>query len=113
MAQTLREEREIPGFNGRYTVNNKGHIKDLKKHQYVTRFFIKNEAHVSLRLPNTKFVITPTYRHKTVARLVLDAFNPIEKSRQYSVVYKDGNRHKAEIDNLEWKKWKKDYSSLP
>jgi len=89
--------KEINGFSD-YMVSSYGRIKSLKfgkerilklgknKYGYLQFILYKN---------NKKYT-------KTIHRLVLETFNPIENMDKLEGNHKDGNKENNRLDNLEW-----------
>jgi len=97
--------KEIPGYDGRYFINEKGEVWSTFKYLVLTQHLdsSKNYLQSLLMVPGRKTGI-PRSMHKLVAITWLgDPPGEIGSKRgQYCVNHKDGNKLNNHIDNLEW-----------
>lgn len=89
--------KEIKGFEGRYTISNKGIVRSLLTgkimKQGITRF---GYARINLRYPNSR-----KFKSFLVHRLVAGNFLP-NPNNYKEVNHIDCNRLNNNLDNLEW-----------
>jgi hypothetical protein len=93
------ESRIIPGYEGRYTVNRAAVVWDTKRNRALAQF------------ANRKTGIYVVYLRKdgrqcghTVARLVLQAFDPVDNDLSFYADWIDEDRANNAFENLRWKR---------
>jgi hypothetical protein len=99
----LQEERRIiPGYNGMYEIDRAGVV-------YATFPFKGQPAGRKLktRIDRAGYVHTALSKnkrsqHRTIHRLVMLAWQPVENSHELDVNHIDGNKQNNHLSNLEW-----------
>lgn len=84
-------------MDGRTYVNSRGVIRTCKPH-IVGVSKKKNTGYLEVRL----IIDKNKYIYRTIHRLVLSTFNPIENMSAMEVNHKDENKNNNRLDNLEW-----------
>ena len=84
-------------MDGRTYINSRGIIKMCKPH-IVGVSKKKNTGYLEARLIINK----DKYIYRSVHRLVLSTFNPVENMNIMEVNHKDENKNNNLLDNLEW-----------
>lgn len=97
--------KEIPGYAGKYFINEQGQVWSLFKARILTQHLDGQKRYFQslMMVPGRKTGI-PRYIHKLVASVWLDP-PPGEigaKRGQYCLNHKDGNKLNNHVDNLEW-----------
>ena len=90
--------KDIIGFD-KYQVSSWGRVKSYKR--------CKSGKILKNTINNRGYSLVPLYKNgkkylKSVHRLVLENFNPIENMSQLEVNHKDENKQNNNLDNLEW-----------
>lgn len=96
------ERKPIPGFE-RYEMDTAGNVYAMFPHHGIPAGrTIKSRVN-----PDGYVTVTLTREGRglirTIHRLLMLTFCPVENSRQLEVNHKDGNRSNNNISNLEWK----------
>jgi hypothetical protein len=86
--------KDVPLFEGLYSVSNYGKVKSLIKNKEIG--FIGKDNYIKVSLYNNGTILS-THSHHLVARLFVS--NPDNKP---CVNHKDFNRRNNRADNLEW-----------
>ena len=86
--------KDVPLFEGLYSVSNYGKVKSLIKNKEIG--FIGKDNYIKVSLYNNGTILS-THAHHLVARLFVS--NPDNKP---CVNHKDFNRRNNRADNLEW-----------
>lgn len=97
--------KEIPGYDGRYFINEQGQVWSCFKNRILTQHLDSQKKYLQslMMIPGRKTGI-PRYIHKLVAITWLGAAPGPTGSRsdEYGINHKDGNRLNNCVDNLEW-----------
>jgi len=97
--------KEIPGYNGRYSINEKGQVWSALSSKILSQHLDSQKKYLqSLMMVAGRKAGLPRYIHKLVAFTWLD-LPPGEigtKRGQYCVNHKDGNKMNNHVSNLEW-----------
>lgn len=102
MSTEISERRAIPGFDGRYEMDEQGTVYAMFPFRdWPIGRTIKNRVHpqgyVTTGLSQNGRTV-----NRTVHRLLMLTFRPIENSRQFDVNHIDGNKQNNNLSNLEW-----------
>lgn len=95
--------KDIPGYEGRYQISNKGRVKTLNYKRTGKAKILKHDKTwngyhtIVLRIggAGSKQI------HPLISRLVASAFIPNPNGKDF-VNHKDGNRDNNSVENLEW-----------
>jgi len=115
----MKEEwRPIPGYTG-YEASNKGRVRSYRKtgrpkrHQ---RAELIDEPHIlkqhssphgKYSYPSVLLVGKKRLMFRSVAHLVMTAFDNPRLSKKHHIIYKDGNKENCQLENLEWVPYRK------
>ena len=93
----IEEWKDIKGYEGFYQISNFGRVKSLyfNREKILKLSLSKGYLQVTLHLHGE-------VETKSIHRLVMEAFNPIDGMNNYDVNHKDENKINNRIDNLEW-----------
>lgn len=96
------ERRSVPGFEGRYEVDQAGNVYSLRpsnglKSGYLKKRSTSTDGYFFVALFNEQ-----GRQDFYIHRLLMLTFNPVENSDQLEVNHKDGNKQNNDLSNLEW-----------
>ena len=95
------QEREIKGYEGRYTVTDDGRVFSLMNSSFKRRTIEKKQGIDKDGYPYVMLYKDGKRKHMTVHRLVASAF--LENDDDLPQVnHKDGNKQNNTVENLEW-----------
>lgn len=112
--------KQIKGFEGLYSVNNKGNVKHDKTTKGIGSGNYAREEHlIKHRISNKGYAVVDLYKNNKrsgllVHRLVAIAF--LDNPNNYKVVnHKDENKLNNYVENLEWctQKYNMNYGTCP
>lgn len=89
--------KEIPGFEGRYSVDENGSVLNIKRNRLASIKFSKNTGYYGVSLTNSEGV----RKFPSIHRLVALTFIPNPENKR-EVNHKDGDKSNNHISNLEW-----------
>lgn len=95
MNKQQEEWRQIDGFI-KYFVSDKGNVMNMNTERVLTKAY-QETGHCLVCLSENNKVCT-----KSVAKLVLSAFDPIPDAATRAIIFKDGDKRNCKLDNLEW-----------
>ena len=87
--------KQIPDFPN-YSISDTGEVKNNQRNQLLSIAYNQRGYAIVQLWKNGKGYM------KRVHRLVLEAFNPIQNSKDYEVNHKDCNIKNNNLNNLEW-----------
>ena len=96
--------KEIPGYDGRYFINEKGEVWSTLKKRYMSRVFDSKKMYLTVPLSYKGERMRPRLIHHLMALVWMEEC-PGEwgASRgKYQINHKDGNKTNNAIENLEW-----------
>lgn len=94
--------RPIPGFDGRYEMDEQGTVYAMFPFRdWPIGRTIKNRVHPQGYV-TTGLSQNGRSVNRTVHRLLMLTFRPIENSRHFDVNHIDGNKQNNDLSNLEW-----------
>lgn len=88
--------KEIPGFEGCYSITKDGRVFGLKRQSW-RKTRLDKYGYVTIRL-----VKDNQYYDFLIHRLVMMTYNPIENMDSFQVNHKYGDKLDNFVDNLEW-----------
>lgn len=95
--------KDIPGFQGRYQVSNKGRIKSLlKSEEQIVNPFHDRSGYNRVALSYIDRSGKTKQKLISIHRIVLLTFVPNENAEYLEINHKDGNKKNNCIENLEW-----------
>lgn len=95
MNKQQEEWKQIDGFI-KYYVSDKGNVMNMNTERVLTKAY-QETGHCLVCLSENNKVCT-----KSVAKLVLSAFDPIPDAATRAIIFKDGDKRNCKLDNLEW-----------
>lgn len=99
------ETKAIPGFRDKYIISANGTIKNILTNKEIKHTIVQGVPMVALSYYR-KNPMRIAKKHFRVARLLMDAFKPLEASKEkYIIRYKDGDSRNVNVNNLFWKRF--------
>jgi hypothetical protein len=97
------ERKPIPGYEGRYEIDKQGNVYAM----FDSTRGLKAGRRITTRVSPEGYVTTVLSKDgqgktRTIHRLLMLAFNPVENSGTLEVNHIDGNKSNNSLDNLEW-----------
>lgn len=83
-------------MNGRTIIDSNGVIRTYQPHIVAVSYKKCGYLEVRLTVDNNKSI------YRTIHRLVLSTFNPVDNMENMEVNHKDENKHNNNLENLEW-----------
>ena len=77
--------------NPRYIISDQGHLKDTQRNRFV----------LPTKSRYVQIIINNKYTYRTLARLLLEAFTPVETHTK-RIDYINGDKNDIRLDNLKW-----------
>lgn len=101
-ANDMNERRPIPGYEGLYEIDRQGNVYAMFAFQQWKPGRLNKTRLNPLGYMTTVLTKNGQGKTRSIHRLLMLTFNPVENSDQLEVNHIDGNRANNNLDNLEW-----------
>ena len=109
MNKQQEEWRQIEGLDGKYYVSDKGNVMNMNTERILSKAY-QDTGHCLVCLS-----IDGKQGTRSVAKLVLQAWNPIKDYATRGIIFKDGDKRNCNLSNLEWanEDYKNKHKNIP